>query len=269
MQLGVHRFKLKISPDVNHTRYRILRVAELCQKHLGADYLVTLDANELFQSVPQVEELVAVLRATPQLGTFLKNVLAIEQPLPRHAALAPHHADSIRRLSDWRPVIIDESDATLDGYARAKQVGYRGVTSKSCKGPVKSLLNAGLIWLANQRGQSHDYLITGEDMGCLGVVPVQATWLSWQRSDLAHVERNAHHYYPGLNYLPEAEREAALAVHPDLYHEQHGRLTPRIYQGRMEIASLDCPGFGFAALPDMSARQPADAWRFESLGLAE
>ena len=122
VQSGVRRFKLKISPDVNHTRYRILRVAELCQKHLGADYLVTLDANELFQSVQQLEELVAALRATPQLGVFVKNILAVEQPLARHVALAPHHADAIRRLSDWRPVIIDESDATLDGYARAKQV---------------------------------------------------------------------------------------------------------------------------------------------------
>jgi hypothetical protein len=266
---GVRRFKIKISPDVNHTRYRILRVAELCQMHLGADYLVTLDANELFQSVQQLEELVAALRATPQLGTFVKNVLAIEQPLARHVALATHHADAIRRLSDWRPVIIDESDATLDSYARAKQFGYRGVTSKSCKGPVKSLLNAGLTWLANRRGQTRDYLITGEDLGCLGVVPMQADLALAATLGLAHVERNAHQYYPGLSYLPEAERCRALAAHADLYHYQHGRVAPWISQGRMEIASLHCPGFGFAVLPEMSLRQPADQWRFESLDLAE
>src|SRR5208283_337972 len=68
VKLGVCRFKLKISPDVNHTRHRILRFADLCQKYLGADYRVTLDANELFQSVQQLEELVTALRATPQLG---------------------------------------------------------------------------------------------------------------------------------------------------------------------------------------------------------
>jgi hypothetical protein len=179
------------------------------------------------------------------------------------------HADAIRRLSDWRPLIIDESDGTLDAYARAKELGYRGTTSKNCKGPVKSLLNAGLTWLANRRGQTRDYLMTGEDLTCLGVVPVQADLALVATLGLAHVERNAQQYYPGLSYLPEAERTAALAAHGDLYHQQHGRIAPRISQGRMQIASLHCPGFGFAVLPDMSQRQPADEWRFESLGLVE
>jgi L-alanine-DL-glutamate epimerase-like enolase superfamily enzyme len=268
-QSGVRYFKLKISPDVNHTRYRMLRVAEICQKHLGADYQVTLDANELFQNVQQLEELVTALRATPQLNTLLKNILAIEQPLARPVAFAPQHADAIRRVSAWRPVIIDESDATLDAYARAMDYGYRGTSSKSCKGPVKSLLNAGLTWLANRRGTASDYLVTGEDLSCLGVVPLQADLALVATLGLTHVERNAHHYYPGLNYLPDVEQRAALAAHGDLYHEQQGRVAPRISQGRMQIASLNCPGSGFAALPDMALRQPADEWRFDSLGLKE
>ena len=37
----------------------------------------------------------------------------------------------------------------------------------------------------------------------------------------------------------------------------------------MTIASLHCPGFGFAALPEMAFRQTPEQWRFESLGLAE
>ena len=175
----------------------------------------------------------------------------------------------LRRLSDWRPLIIDESDGTLDACSRAKEVGYRGTTSKSCKGPVKSLLNAGLIWLANRRGLSRDYLMTAEDLCCLGVVPVQADLALVATLGLAHVERNAHHYYPGLSYLPEAEQWAALAAHGDFYHEQYGRIAPWIARGRMEIASLDCPGFGFAVLPEMALRQPADRWQFESLGLVE
>jgi hypothetical protein len=268
-QLGVRCFKLKISPDVNHTRHRILRVADLCQKHLGAGYLVTLDANELFQNVQELNGLVAVLRATPQLTTFLKNVIAIEQPLARRIALDGNHAEAIRGLSSWRPMIIDESDGTLDAFARAKERGYRGATSKSCKGPVKCLLNAGLIWLANRRGILHDYLMTAEDLNCLGVVPVQADLALVATLGLTHVERNAHQYYAGLNYLPEIEQRAALAAHGDLYHEQQGCITPRISAGRMEFASIHGPGFGFAVLPDMSARQSADQWHFESLGLTE
>ena len=40
------------------------------------------------------------------------------------------------------PLIIDESDATLDAFPRARALGYAGVSSKSCKGFYKSLLNA-------------------------------------------------------------------------------------------------------------------------------
>ena len=226
---------------------------------------MTLDANELFQNVQQLEELVATLRATPQLGTFLKNVLAIEQPLARQIALAPNHADAIRRLSDWRPVIIDESDGTLDGYARAKQVGYRGVTSKSCKGPVKSLLNAGLIWLANRRGQSHDYLMTGEDLGCLGVVPVQADLALVATLGLAQRRTQRASLLPGTELSARSRAWAALAAHADLYHEQHGRIAPWIYQVRMEIPR---------SIALVSVLRPCrifgpstGRWRFESLGL--
>ena len=48
--------------------------------------------------------------------------------------------------------------------------------------------------------------MTGEDLTCLGVVPVQADLALVATLGLAHVERNAHHYYPGLSYLPECER---------------------------------------------------------------
>ncbi len=269
VQSGVHCFKLKISPDADQTRYRVERIAEVCQRHLGTDYLVTLDGNELFRNIEELAVLVATLRAVPQLEVFLKNVLAIEQPLARHVALDRNQAERIRRLSDWRPLIIDESDGTLDSYSLAMACGYRGTTSKSCKGPVKSLLNAGLTWLANGRGLSRNYLMTAEDLCCLGVVPVQADLALVATLGLSHAERNGHQYYPGLGHLPEVERRAALAVHGDFYHEHNGRIAPRIIGGQMEIASLDCPGFGFAVMPDMALRQPPDLWRFESLGLAE
>ncbi len=268
-QSGMQCFKVKITPDVNHTRYRMLRVAEVCERHLGSAYLVTLDANELFQNMLQLDALIAALRATPQLSTFLRNVLVIEQPLARQVAMAADHAEAIRRLCNWRPVIIDESDGTLEAYAQAMEFGYRGTSSKSCKGPVKSILNAGLTWLANRRGTGNDYLMTGEDLTCLGVVPVQADLALASTLGLAHVERNAHHYYRGLSYLPQDEQAAALAAHGDLYREQGNCVAPRILRGRMEIASLDCPGFGFAVLPRMSLRQPVERWNFDSLGLAE
>jgi hypothetical protein len=41
-----------------------------------------------------------------------------------------------------RPVIIDESDGEIDSAVIARARGYRGVSTKSCKGFYKSVINA-------------------------------------------------------------------------------------------------------------------------------
>jgi hypothetical protein len=82
---------------------------------------------------------------------------------------------------------------------------------------------------------------------------------------LEHVERNGHHYHPGLTYLPVEQRLAALAAHGDFYAEQHGVVSPRVVNGRFAIGSLQCLGFGFAVEPDWGAYTPAEVWRYESL----
>jgi hypothetical protein len=164
-------------------------------------------------------------------------------------------------------VIVDESDGTLDAYPRAIEAGYRGVSSKGCKGAVKSVLNAGLTWVANDRGRRHDHVMTGEDLCSVGVVPVQSDLCLAATLGLTHVERNGHHYHPGLTYLPEAARRAALAAHPDFYTEEHGIIGLKIADGRLAIGSLQCVGFGFAVEPDLSTMEPADTWTFASLGL--
>jgi hypothetical protein len=99
----------------------------------------------------------------------------------------------------------------------------------------------------------------------VGVVPVQSDLCLAATLGLDHVERNGHHYHPGLSYLPEAVREAALAAHPDFYTREHGIVAPRIRDGRFDIASLQCPGFGFAIEPDMSTMDAENRWTFASL----
>jgi len=46
-------------------------------------------------------------------------------------------------------VIIDESDGTLDAFPQARRLGYTGVSSKTCKGFYKSIVNAAR-WLASK-----------------------------------------------------------------------------------------------------------------------
>lgn len=264
---GVRYFKVKVANRLEEDLDRLTRIARLLQRHRGRDYRLTLDGNEQYQHPEEFEVFVGRIRACVELETLWQNVLAIEQPFDRTIALTSRCTEALRALSGSKPVIIDESDDTLDAYPRALEAGYRGITSKNCKGAMKSLLNAGLTWLANDRGRRHELTMTAEDLCTVGIVPLQADLCLTATLGLAHVERNGHHYHPGLSYLPDPERRAALAAHGDLYTTEHGIIGPRITDGRFDIGSLQCPGFGFAVEPDMSMMASADTWTFESLGL--
>jgi hypothetical protein len=263
---GLRYFKIKVSNQLDHDVQRLKQIAAIIEAHRGEDYCVTLDGNEQYKQAAQFDELMDTLRGTSELKTFLERTLVIEQPLERSIALDQEHTDGIRELGRWKPVIIDESDGTLDTYPQALELGYRGVSTKSCKGPIKSLLNAGLTWLANDRGASDRFLMTAEDLCTVGIVPVQADLALVATLGIKHVERNGHHYHSGLNYLPESQRQAALAAHGDLYALQHGRISPNIVAGQFQIASLHCPGFGFAIEPDMEAMESPEQWEYASLG---
>jgi L-alanine-DL-glutamate epimerase-like enolase superfamily enzyme len=286
-QTGTRYFKIKVSNDLDHDLDRLRTIAAIVQQNRGDDYAVTLDGNEQYKVAGEFDHLVDALRQDPRLAQLWKNTLLIEQPLDRRIALDPQHTAGIQTLSRHKPVIIDESDGTLDAFPRAMQLGYRGVSSKNCKGPIKSLLNMGLVWQANQgapraassvreSGQESvasgaaalpAYLMSAEDLCTVGIVPVQSDLCLVAMLGLEHVERNGHHFHPGLSYLPADQQQAALESHADLYELRHGRVAPKLVDGRLKIASLQCVGFGFAVEPDLDAMQSPDEWTFESLGL--
>lgn len=266
-QSGVRYFKLKLSNDLDRDRDRLVAMARLAESTLGDDYQLTLDGNEQYKSESDFDAFLAMLQRTPALATLRANVLAIEQPLERSIALDPRHTGAIRHLSQWKPVIIDESDSTVDAYPRALEVGYRGVSFKNCKGPFKGVLNAGLTWLRNGRQRDGKYIMTGEDLCSVGIVPVQADLCLAATLGLRHVERNGHHYHPGLSYLPEPARRAALAAHPDFYAERHGIIGPAVRHGQFHLGTLHGPGAGFAVTPNLDDDTPAETWDFASLGL--
>src|SRR5207249_67430 len=63
-----------------------------------------------------------------------------------------------------RPVVIDESDADLEAFVEARARGYRGVSSKACKGLYKSLINAGRCALWNRAVGRPPFFMTAEDL---------------------------------------------------------------------------------------------------------
>jgi hypothetical protein len=151
-------------------------------------------------------------------------------------------------------VIIDESDAELASFPAARKLGYRGVSSKLCKGFYKSLLNAARCarWNAGN-GRGVRYFMTAEDLTTQAGLAVQQDLALVTLLGMAHVERNGHHYVNGMAGLPEAEQAAFLAAHPDLYERSHGAVRLRIRSGDLAIGSLRRAGFASAAYPDWNA----------------
>jgi hypothetical protein len=169
------------------------------------------------------------------------SVVFIEQPIKRQNALA---AD-VSPLSQEKPVIIDESDDSLDAFPRAKALGYRGVSSKTCKGLYKSLINA-----ARCAAWGNGYFMSGEDLTIQAGLALQQDLALVSILGLTHLERNGHHYVNGMAGLPADEQERFLTAHKDLYERSHGAVRVRIREGNLQIASLDCPGYASRAMPD-------------------
>jgi len=234
-----HRwFKLKVSGDAGADVARLTAIASLLDRLPG--YRVSLDGNEQYENVEQVLELWRRMEAAPRLQRLVASVAFIEQPIKRQNALA---AD-VSVLSSARPVIIDESDDTLDAFVRAKARGYRGVSSKTCKGIYKSLINAGRC-----RRWGSEYFMTGEDLTVQAGIALQQDLALVSLLGLTHVERNGHHYVNGMAGLPAAEQDAFLQAHPDLYERSHGAVRMRITKGQLAIGSLGCSGYASAATP--------------------
>jgi hypothetical protein len=71
---------------------------------------------------------------------------------------------------------------------------------------------------------------------------------------LAHTERNGHHFFPGLDVLPEAEAESALDCHSDLYGRVGNRIALKIEAGTLSLACQHAKGYGYDSEIDWASR---------------
>lgn len=239
-------FKIKVGGDVGADLARLTDIAALLDGR-GLDYRVTLDANEQYRP-EALAELFARMEAEPGLAAFLARLLFIEQPLDRRVTFEQALEPAIAA----RGVIIDEADDGYDAFPRAKALGYRGVSSKSCKGIYKALLNAARVDAWNAEGGR--YVISAEDLTCQAGLAVQQDTAFVAALGLTHVERNGHHYVDGFAAAPLKEAEAFRAAHPDLYTRHPVRLA--VATGDLSLTSLDGPGFAAGAEPDWASLAP-------------
>jgi hypothetical protein len=236
---GLRFFKIKLSGNAEDDIERLVRVAAVLDAGVP-DWRVTLDGNETFASVGALDAFWQKLTAEPRLFKLLQRTFVLEQPLPRNLALDV----SIARLDIDVPVILDESDDHSEAFEEGIAQGYRGISTKSCKGLYGSLAHALRVARDPQT-----LVLSAEDLTCQPGLAVQQDTLLAASLGVIHVERNGHHYVDGFGAAPEAEARAFADAHPSLYDASENTVRLSVRDGRLDLTHLYVGGFASAALP--------------------
>lgn len=240
-------FKLKAGGNVAEDIARLVRIAGILDRRVGT-YKATIDGNEQYPDAEVVAELVARMAETPALANLRAATLFIEQPIARAAALRKPLGETGTKV----PMIIDESDGEDDALLRAFALGYRGVSSKACKGVWRALINAARVQSAGSGA-----ILSGEDLTTQAGLAVQQDLALVSLLGLGHVERNGHHYVDGFGVAPVAEVEGFRSAHPDIYQDRGGKIRLAIADGRIALASINAaPGLGSSSHPDFASMEP-------------
>ena len=254
---GARYFKLKLNGDPEADATRLIRIGnELAT--LPHDYSVTLDANEQYADLAGLSALVNRLDRDSALKPIATKLLYIEQPMPRDI-----FRQSPLGLLAARDFIIDEADDSYDAFPAARALGYRGISSKSCKGIYKSIVNA--TRAAKWSAGGDKFFISGEDLTCQAGLGMQQDLALGALIGVTHAERNGHHYVDGFGDAPAAEAQAYLAAHPDLYVSDGNTIRLWIHDGDLLTGSLATAGFATGAHPDWSALPPLNQAKAKTL----
>jgi len=248
---GHRYYKLKVCGQLDKDIARLTAIASVLDR-IQAPYFASLDGNEQYKNAEEVAELLSTMRATPALHRMVNSIMFVEQPISRAHALDT----DLSHMNLGLPVIMDESDGTLDAFVKAKGKGYSGISSKTCKGIYKSFLNAARCQQWNTEGNTRHFFMSGEDLTVQAGLCIQQDLALVNLLGITHVERNGHHYVNGLVSRTKEEQADFLQNHGDLYESSFGATRVKISEGRLHIASLACPGFASAAMPDFSRMQP-------------
>lgn len=239
-------YKLKVAGDIKADLERLTKIASVLDKGVP-QYHATLDGNEQYDDVEGIVELWRKVEEAPALKRLVASTLFIEQPIKRGGALK----HSIEPLGRMRPVIIDESDGELSSLPTALGLGYKGVSSKNCKGFYKSILNA-----ARVAKLGRGYFMSAEDLTTLPGVSMQQDLALVSLLGMTHVERNAHHFVDGMSQAPEGEQRAFASAHPDLYEIADGHPARlKAPGGKIALGSLAVPGFAVGVEMDFKSMQ--------------
>jgi len=240
---GLTEFKIKVCGSLERDVPRLRELAKVIGRLASPDFRFSLDGNEQFLSSEAFHDFWLEVSGDPGLRDFFRHALFIEQPLNRKVALSPQVA-VMREWEGLPPIIIDESDATIESTPTALGLGYAGTSHKNCKGVIRGVLNRCLIAKRAQEAGQRRYLMSGEDLVNIGPVALLQDLEIQAVLGNRSVERNGHHYFAGLRAFPPETQRRLLEAHPDLYHAtSDGWPTLSIRNGELDLRSVHAAPF--------------------------
>ncbi|QEG41818.1 mandelate racemase/muconate lactonizing enzyme family protein [Roseimaritima ulvae] len=219
---GLTHLKIKLAGDdldwdVERVR-AVSRTADASSRGTTADWAFSLDFNERCENAEYVLEMLDRVEAGD--ARALQRVQYIEQPT--HRDLKSHPENTMHRVAERLPVVIDESLIDLDSLLLARQQGYSGVALKACKGHAEALLMGAVAQHLNM------YLCV-QDLTCVGMSLLHSASLAAHIPTVAAIESNGRQYCPAGN---DAYRDRF----PGMFDVSGGRVPTRL---------LDGPGLGY------------------------
>lgn len=249
---GVRYFKIKVGADADANLDRLAAIQRVLEHAAPAEYRVVLDGNEAFHDFDAFIPFVERLANTRAVGPLYDRALWIEQPVARDAALADGVESAVRAASAFRPLILDESDATDETVEIALGAGYAGVSAKNCKGLFRTLHAARV--LASSPGS----ILSAEDLTLPSVDPLHQDTAVVAALGFPHAERNGHHYVRGLSHLSARDQHAALRDYPSLYEMDRGLVRLRVGAGELDVREVNAAPYGVVTPPDLTSMSPID-----------
>jgi hypothetical protein len=235
-QWSLRAFKIKVGGDKAADIDRLTRIASILDR-IEKPYLCTLDGNEQYPDVGAFFDFFRALESVPRLDRLRASIALIEQPIARAAALST----SLGELGNKLSVEIDESDDGIDAFLKARELGYRGVSSKSCKGVYRALLNAARVAQWNDALGERRYFLSAEDLSTQPGLALQQDLSLAAMLGCSHVERNGHYYGDGRTGLPMEKRQRLQEAFGGLYENDDSALRLRIHEGTLDLLPLGQP----------------------------
>lgn len=248
---GLRHFKLKIGGDPVLDAARVAEIVSVIAARVRSDnWAFSIDGNESYKTLADLRAFWEAARAEPSLRSHLESshLLFVEQPLHRDIALSDEAGAAFAEWPGHPPIIIDESDATLESLPRALALGYAGTSHKNCKGVFKGIANACLLAYRRRTQPGLASLLSGEDLSNVGPVALPEDLAVQAALGIESVERNGQHYFRGMAALPRDIQEQALRGNPDLYQtvvSPAGNFTAlAITEGYIRLGSVNAAPFG-------------------------